>query len=115
MAYILTCPRCATKLPLFRSAIEKRKGVVRCLHCGSRISYDLNASKIQKSGFQKTIAPPFNTRTKDKLLAALSGKIKAYSLRSNNQILSMENPFTQKTDFVSLTDALGTLNRKEKK
>ena len=115
MAYILTCPRCATKLPLFRSAIEKRKGVVRCLHCGSRISYDLNASKIQRSGFQKTIAPPFNTRTKDKLLAALSGKTRTSSPQSNNQISSTENPFTQKAGFVSLADALGTLNRKEKK
>ena len=44
-----------------------------------------------------------------------AGKTKASSPRSNNQISSTENPFTQKAGFVSLADALGALNRKEKK
>ena len=44
-----------------------------------------------------------------------AGKTKSPSSRSNNQISSTENPFTQKAGFVSLADALGTLNRKGKK
>lgn len=44
-----------------------------------------------------------------------AGKTKESSLRLNNQISSTENPFTQKAGFVSLADALGALNRKEKK
>lgn len=44
-------PRVWTKLTLFDLDVKKRKGSIRCNHCGAKINYDLDQRKIQQSGF----------------------------------------------------------------
>ncbi len=42
MNHILICPYCKKELALFQSQIERRRGHIKCIGCGTRIPYDLD-------------------------------------------------------------------------
>lgn len=42
MNHILICPYCKKELSLFQSQIERRRGAIKCIGCGTRIPYDLD-------------------------------------------------------------------------
>lgn len=105
MSYTLTCPRCATRLPLFTSAIQKRKGIIRCTRCGSRIAYDIDARGIQKTGYTKETRSPFDCSAKEKMLSGMS---KEKQKCQNKQILST-NPFQKAPGFEPFDARTGSL------
>ena len=42
MPFTLTCHVCGQKLTLFDLDVKKRKGSIRCNHCGAKVNYDLD-------------------------------------------------------------------------
>lgn len=105
MAFTLVCHTCGQKLTLFDLDVKKRKGTIRCNHCGARISYDLDKRKIQQSGFWAAEEPAFDSRTKNRLM----NQMKREEAKKN--ILSAEkdtapspspfgdNPFSARAGF----------------
>lgn len=108
MSYTLTCPRCATRLSLFTGAIQKRKGTLRCTRCGSRIAYDLDARRIQKTGYTKESASPFDRRAKEKMLSGISKE----KQKDQNKKILWENPFQKAPGFDSFDYRTGSLSSK---
>ncbi len=41
MNRIIICPYCKKELSLFQSQIERRRGRIKCIGCGTSIPYDL--------------------------------------------------------------------------
>ena len=68
MPFTLTCHVCGQKLTLFDLDVKKRKGTIRCNHCGAKINYDLDQRKIQQSGFWAEREPAFDPRAKNRLM-----------------------------------------------
>lgn len=68
MPFTLTCHVCGQKLTLFDLDVKKRKGSIRCNHCGAKINYDLDQRKIQQSGFWAEREPAFDPRAKNRLM-----------------------------------------------
>lgn len=42
MNHIIVCPYCKKELALFQSQIERRRGRIKCIGCGTSIPYDLD-------------------------------------------------------------------------
>ena len=68
MPFTLTCHVCGQKLTLFDLDVKKRKGSIRCNHCGAKINYDLDQRKIQQSGFWAEREPAFDPRARNRLM-----------------------------------------------
>lgn len=68
MPFTLTCHVCGQKLTLFDLDVKKRKGTIRCNHCGAKINYDLDQRKIQQSGFWAEREPAFDPRARNRLM-----------------------------------------------
>lgn len=45
MNHIIICPYCKKELSLFQSQIERRKGRIKCIGCGTLIPYDLDQTR----------------------------------------------------------------------
>lgn len=105
MSYTLTCPRCATRLSLFTGAIQKRKGTIRCTRCGSRIAYDLDARRIQKTGYPKETLAPFDSKAKEKMLSGMSKE----KQKDQNKKILRENPFQKAPGFAPFNDRVASL------
>ncbi len=45
MNHIVICPYCKKELHLFQSQVERRKGRVKCIGCGTSVPYDLDRGK----------------------------------------------------------------------
>ena len=104
MAFTLTCHACGQKLTLFDLDVKKRKGTVRCNHCGARIAYDLDRRKVQQSGFWATEEPAFDARAKSRLM----NQLKREEAKKNGAAAEApvakshdlgENPFASKAGF----------------
>lgn len=105
MAFTLTCHVCSHKIKLFDSAVKKRKGTVRCVHCGARIAYDLDNRKIQQSGFWATKEVPFDGRAKKRMM----NQIKAPNTKEMPAKTPLENPFQQKSGFAAFDMKTGMI------
>ena len=107
MAFTLTCHVCGQKLTLFDLDVKKRKGTIRCNHCGAKISYDLDKRKIQESGFWAQTEPAFDSRAKNRLMNQLKreearkeGKAAPVSAHEAERAHDFDNnPFASKAGF----------------
>lgn len=122
MPFTLICHACGQKLTLFDLDVKKRKGTVRCNHCGARISYDLDKRKIQESGFWAQTEPAFDARAKNRLM----NQLKREEARKNNQAAMPtpvettraqdfdNNPFAAKAGFAKFDLRTGQIVTEEK-
>ena len=107
MPFTLTCHVCGQKLTLFDLDVKKRKGSIRCNHCGAKINYDLDQRKIQQSGFWAEREPAFDPRAKNRLMQQIEreekrrGKaVEAESASAKApQHTFAESPFAAKAGF----------------
>ena len=107
MAFTLTCHVCGQKLTLFDLDVKKRKGTIRCNHCGAKISYDLDKRKIQESGFWAQTEPAFDSRAKNRLMNQLKreearkeGNVAPVSSHEAERAHDFDNnPFASKAGF----------------
>lgn len=107
MPFTLTCHVCGQKLTLFDLDVKKRKGTIRCNHCGAKINYDLDQRKIQQSGFWAEREPAFDPRAKNRLMQQIEreekrrGKaVEAESASAKApQHTFAESPFAAKAGF----------------
>lgn len=49
MSQLIICPYCKKELSLFQSQIERRKGRIKCIGCGTAIPYDLDRKHRPKN------------------------------------------------------------------
>lgn len=119
MPFTLTCHACGQKLTLFDLDVKKRKGMIRCNHCGARISYDLDKRKIQESGFWAQTEPAFDARAKNRLM----NQLKREEARKAGTSAPMEaerakdfdnNPFAAKAGFAKFDLKTGQIFTEEK-
>lgn len=107
MPFTLTCHVCGQKLTLFDLDVKKRKGTIRCNHCGAKINYDLDQRKIQQSGFWAEREPAFDPRAKNRLMQQIEREEKrrgkAVEAESTSakapQHTFAESPFAAKAGF----------------
>lgn len=117
MPFTLTCHVCGQKLTLFDLDVKKRKGTIRCNHCGAKINYDLDQRKIQQSGFWAEREPAFDPRTKNRLMQQIEreekrrGKaVEAESASAKApQHTFAESPFAAKAGFAKFDLKTGTI------
>lgn len=117
MPFTLTCHVCGQKLTLFDLDVKKRKGTIRCNHCGAKINYDLDQRKIQQSGFWAEREPAFDPRAKNRLMQQIEreekrrGKaVKAESASAKApQHTFAESPFAAKAGFAKFDLKTGTI------
>lgn len=121
MPFTLTCHACGQKLTLFDLDVKKRKGTVRCNHCGARISYDLDKRKIQESGFWAQTEPAFDARAKNRLMNQLkreearkSGQAMPTSVETTRAQDFDNNPFAAKAGFAKFDLKTGQIVTEEK-
>lgn len=79
MAVQLTCHFCNKKITLFSVDAKKRKGHIRCPHCGNVIAYDLSKRRPQRSGFWSPASSAFDSKKRKKLEEWLNKKRNASS------------------------------------
>lgn len=111
MPFTLTCHVCGQKLTLFDLDVKKRKGTIRCNHCGAKINYDLDR-KIQQSGFWAEREPAFDPRARKTVSCSRSSAKKrdgekrwrrrAQSAKAPQHTFA-EAAFAAKAGFASLT------------
>lgn len=117
MPFTLTCHVCGQKLTLFDLDVKKRKGSIRCNHCGAKINYDLDQRKIQQSGFWAEREPAFDPRAKNRLMQQIEreekrrGKaVEAESASAKApQHTFAESPFAAKAGFAKFDLKTGTI------
>lgn len=117
MPFTLTCHVCGQKLTLFDLDVKKRKGTIRCNHCGAKINYDLDQRKIQQSGFWAEREPAFDPRAKNRLMQQIEreekrrGKaVEAESASAKApQHTFAESPFAAKAGFAKFDLKTGTI------
>ncbi len=115
MAFTLTCHVCGQKLKLFTVDIKKRKGKIRCIHCGAPISYDLDSRKIQRSGFWAEKETPFDHKTKNRMLSQIKKADSQNVLAEKDSLPSPKSPdlqinsFHQKPGFAKFDLKTGTV------
>lgn len=97
MAFTLTCHVCGQKLTLFDLDVKKRKGSIRCNHCGAKINYDLDQRKIQQSGFWAEREPAFDPRAKNRLMQQIEREEKRRGKAPQHTFA--ESPFAAKAGF----------------
>ncbi len=124
MPFTLTCHACGQKLTLFDLDVKKRKGTIRCNHCGAKISYDLDKRKIQQSGFWSEEQPAFDNRAKNRLMNQLKREEARKEEKAASPISSNEaerahdfdtNPFAAKAGFAKFDLKTGQIVTDEKK
>ena len=124
MAFTLTCHVCGQKLTLFDLDVKKRKGTIRCNHCGAKISYDLDKRKIQESGFWAQTEPAFDSRAKNRLMNQLKREDARKEGKAASPISQTEterahdfdnNPFASKAGFAKFDLKTGQIVTEEKK
>jgi len=93
MAHTLTCHACGTTLTLFVVDVKKRKGTIRCNHCGARISYDLDSPRIQRSGNWAVTTPSFDGRAKERLMKQMERSRKQKEGAAEKASPAKLNPF----------------------
>lgn len=117
MPFTLTCHVCGQKLTLFDLDVKKRKGSIRCNHCGAKINYDLDQRKIQQSGFWVEREPAFDPRAKNRLMQQIEReekrRRKAVEAESASakapQHTFAESPFAAKAGFAKFDLKTGTI------
>lgn len=117
MPFTLTCHVCGQKLTLFDLDVKKRKGSIRCNHCGAKINYDLDQRKIQQSGFWAEREPAFDPRAKNRLMQQIEREEKrrgkAVEAKSASakapQHTFAESPFAAKAGFAKFDLKTGTI------
>ena len=97
MPFTLTCHVCGQKLTLFDLDVKKRKGTIRCNHCGAKINYDLDQRKIQQSGFWAEREPAFDPRAKNRLMQQIEREEKRRGKAPQHTFA--ERPFAAKAGF----------------
>ena len=97
MPFTLTCHVCGQKLTLFDLDVKKRKGSIRCNHCGAKINYDLDQRKIQQSGFWAEREPAFDPRAKNRLMQQIEREEKRRGKAPQHTFA--ESPFAAKAGF----------------
>lgn len=121
MAFTLVCHACGQKLTLFDLDVKKRKGTIRCNHCGARISYDLDKRKIQQSGFWAAEEPAFDSRTKKRLMNQMKREEAKKELltpkkeTASNPSPFGDNPFAAKAGFAHFDLRTGEIVEETKK
>ena len=123
MAFTLTCHVCGQKLTLFDLDVKKRKGTIRCNHCGAKISYDLDKRKIQESGFWAQTEPAFDSRAKNRLMNQLKReearkewKAAPVSQQETERAHDFDNnPFASKAGFAKFDLKTGQIVTEEPK
>lgn len=117
MPFTLTCHVCGQKLTLFDLDVKKRKGSIRCNHCGAKINYDLDQRKIQQSGFWAEREPAFDPRAKNRLMQQIEREEKRRGKAVETESASAkapqhtfaESPFAQKAGFAKFDLKTGTI------
>lgn len=103
MPFTLTCHVCGQKLTLFDLDVKKRKGSIRCNHCGAKINYDLDQRKIQQSGFWAEREPAFDPRARNRLMKQIEREEmrrgKPTAAASAQRHTFEDSPFAQKAGF----------------
>lgn len=105
MPFTLTCHVCGQKLTLFDLDVKKRKGSIRCNHCGAKINYDLDQRKIQQSGFWAEREPAFDPRARNRLMKQIEReemrreKPEPTAAASAQAHTFEDSPFAQKAGF----------------
>lgn len=115
MPFTLTCHVCGQKLTLFDLDVKKRKGSIRCNHCGAKINYDLDQRKIQQSGFWAEREPAFDPRARNRLMKQIEreemrrGKPEPTAAASAAAHTFEDSPFAQKAGFAKFDLKTGTI------
>ena len=115
MPFTLTCHVCGQKLTLFDLDVKKRKGSIRCNHCGAKINYDLDQRKIQQSGFWAEREPAFDPRARNRLMKQIEreemrqGKAEPTPRVSAAPHTFEDSPFAQKAGFAKFDLKTGTI------
>ena len=115
MPFTLTCHVCGQKLTLFDLDVKKRKGSIRCNHCGAKINYDLDQRKIQQSGFWAEREPAFDPRARNRLMKQIEreemrrGKPEPTAAASAQRHTFEDSPFAQKAGFAKFDLKTGTI------
>ena len=115
MPFTLTCHVCGQKLTLFDLDVKKRKGSIRCNHCGAKINYDLDQRKIQQSGFWAEREPAFDPRARNRLMKQIEreemrrGKPEPTAATSAQAHTFEDSPFAQKAGFAKFDLKTGTI------
>ena len=115
MPFTLTCHVCGQKLTLFDLDVKKRKGSIRCNHCGAKINYDLDQRKIQQSGFWAEREPAFDPRARNRLMKQIEReemrreKPEPTAAASAQAHTFEDSPFAQKAGFAKFDLKTGTI------
>ena len=115
MPFTLICHVCGQKLTLFDLDVKKRKGSIRCNHCGAKINYDLDQRKIQQSGFWAEREPAFDPRARNRLMKQIEreemrqGKAEPTPRASAPPHTFEDSPFAQKAGFAKFDLKTGTI------
>lgn len=115
MPFTLTCHVCGQKLTLFDLDVKKRKGSIRCNHCGAKINYDLDQRKIQQSGFWAEWEPAFDPRARNRLMKQIEreemrqGKAEPTPRASAPPHTFEDSPFARKAGFAKFDLKTGTI------
>lgn len=115
MPFTLTCHVCGQKLTLFDLDVKKRKGSIRCNHCGAKINYDLDQRKIQQSGFWAEREPAFDPRARNRLMKQIEreemrqGKAEPTPGVSAPPHTFEDSPFARKAGFAKFDLKTGTI------
>lgn len=115
MPFTLTCHVCGQKLTLFDLDVKKRKGSIRCNHCGAKINYDLDQRKIQQSGFWAEREPAFDPRVRNRLMKQIEreemrqGKAEPTPRASAAPHTFEDSPFARKAGFAKFDVKTGMI------